>query len=265
MELRTADSSDLAEIREVADASLAASYDHILGEEFRKEAVETWYGEGARLSTGDAAESDRGGLAESIDDEEIAVVVAEDDGEMIGFAQGSLVEGADLVGRIEWIHVSPGHRGSGVGSRLLDRMEAELASDGADRIEGRVLEANQAGKTFYDQRGYEAEATRELRLGEDSVTERTFVRRYEEATTTGIDERRETGEGEPVFIAYDDSARGSKGPFYGAYLDEDREHRYGWFCGFCDGLDVNMDAMGRLECENCRNRRKATRWDATTG
>lgn len=265
MELRTADSSDLAEIREVAAASLAASYDHILGEEFRKEAVEAWYGEEARLSSGDAAESDRGGLAETIDDEETTVVLAEADGEIVGFAQGSIVEGPDTVGRIEWIHVDPDHRGSGIGSRLLDRVEAELASAGASRIEGRVLEANQAGKVFYEQRGYEEAATRELKLGSETVTERSFVREYEEPTTTGIGERRETGEGEPVFIAYDDSARGSKGPFYGAYLDEDREHRYGWFCGFCDSLDVNMDAMGRLECENCRNRRKATRWDATTG
>jgi ribosomal protein S18 acetylase RimI-like enzyme len=265
MELRTASRSDLTAIRGVAEASLAASYDHTLGEELREQAVETWYGERQSLTCEGAEASAAGGLAETIDDEETTVVVAEADDEMIGFAQGSLVEGADLVGRIEWIHVHPDHRGSGVGSRLLDRIEAELASVGADRIEGRVLDANRAGKTFYEQRGYEAGSTRELRLGSDMATERTFVRQYEEPTNTGINDRRETDEGDSVFIAYDDSARGSKGPFYGAYLDEDRAQRYGWFCGVCNSLDVGMDTMGRLECENCRNRRKATRWDATTG
>ncbi|MEF8801984.1 MAG: GNAT family N-acetyltransferase [Halolamina sp.] len=265
MELRTASRSDLPAIREVAEASLAASYDDILGETVRERALESWYGEGQSLSVGEAEVGAGGGLAETIDDEENAVVVAEEDGEIVGFSQASIVEGPDTVGRIEWIHVDPDHRGSGVGSRLLDRIEAELASAGASRIEGRVLEANQEGKTFYKQRGYKQGATRELRLGSDWVTERSFVREYEEPTTTGINEQRETESGETVIIAYDDSARGSKGPFYGAYLDPERETRYGWYCGVCDSLDVNMDAMGRLECDNCGNRRKATRWDATSG
>jgi ribosomal protein S18 acetylase RimI-like enzyme len=263
MELRTTSRSDLPALRDVAESSLAASYDHILGEEVREQAVESWYGERQGL-THEGAKASHGGLAETIDDEETAVVVAEADGETVGFAQASLVEGADPVGRIEWIHVHPDHRGSGVGSRLLDRIEAELASEGADRIEGRVLEANEAGKTFYEQRGYEAGPTRELRLGSDSVPERTYVRKYEERSS-GTDEHRQTDDGEPVVVAYDDSARGSKGPFYGAYLDEGRERRYGWYCGVCDSLDVNMDAMGRLACGGCGNRRKATRWDATTG
>lgn len=266
MELRTASRSDLPAIREVADASLAASYDGILTENVRERAVETWYGEGQTLSAGERGATDAGGgLEETIDDEKTAVVVAEEDGAVVGFAQATLVEGPDTVGRIEWIHVHPDHRGSGVGSRLLDRIEAELASAGASRIEARVLEANQEGKTFYAQRGYTEGATRELKLGSDWVSERSFVREYEEPTTTGINDQRETEDGETVLIAYDDSARGSQGPFYGAYLDEERETRYGWYCGVCDSLDVNMDAMGRLECDNCGNRRKATRWDATSG
>lgn len=266
MELRTASRSDLPAISTVAGASLEASYADILGEQVREQAVETWYGDQQSLTHGETrSPTESGGLTETIDEEGTFVVVAEDDGEIIGFAQASLIEGPDTVGRIEWIHVHPDHRGSGVGSRLLDRIEAELASAGASRIEGRVLEANEAGKTFYEQRGYEQGPTRELQLGSEMVDERSFVREYEEPTASGIDERRETRGGQSVYIAYDDSARGSEGPFYGAYLDEAREKRYGWYCGVCDSLDVNMDAMGRLECDECGNRRKATRWDATTG
>ncbi|MFC7177250.1 DUF5816 domain-containing protein [Halosegnis marinus] len=61
----------------------------------------------------------------------------------------------------------------------------------------------------------------------------------------------------------DDSDRGSKGPLYVVYSDERREDRYGFSCGNCGALVVSMDSMGRMECEECGNVRKATRWDAT--
>lgn len=56
--------------------------------------------------------------------------------------------------------------------------------------------------------------------------------------------------------------RGSRGAFYPAYLDPDGGRRFGWFCANCGSTDAAMDPMGRISCDRCGNRRKATRWDA---
>jgi len=44
--------------------------------------------------------------------------------------------------------------------------------------------------------------------------------------------------------------------------DEGRSDRYGYYCGNCDRLANAMDSMGRVECNECGNARKPTRWDA---
>jgi len=72
-----------------------------------------------------------------------------------------------------------------------------------------------------------------------------------------------TTDGETVYVSYGEAARGTRAPFYTTYKSEDRHDRYAWFCGNCDSIDNAMDAMGRIECNNCGNRRKATRWDAS--
>ena len=259
MQLRTATRADLSAIRDIAAASLAASYDHILDAALREEAVETWYGV--------PPEAD-GGLAGNIDEENSVVVVAEEDGALVAFAQAFVVDGPETVGRIEWIHVHPDHRGSGLGEKLLKRVESDLTDAGASRLEGRVLEANADGKQFYTEQGYEMGPERRLALGDEWVAERTFFRRMgdvEATETTGVIDWVDADDDQAVLVAYDDSARGSEGPFYAAFLDENRQQRYGWYCGACETLDVNMDPMGQLECDSCGNRRKATRWDATYG
>ena len=70
-------------------------------------------------------------------------------------------------------------------------------------------------------------------------------------------------DGRQVYVALDESVRGSNGPFYSVYLDRDRSERYGYLCGNCDGFGISMDTMGRVVCKDCENRRKPTRWDAS--
>lgn len=74
-------------------------------------------------------------------------------------------------------------------------------------------------------------------------------------TVTGPD-------GDDLYVATDEGDRGSRGPFYVAYRDREREHKYGWFCGACGSLDAAMDTMGRVACGECGNQRKPTEWDA---
>lgn len=73
---------------------------------------------------------------------------------------------------------------------------------------------------------------------------------------------RTTPDGVTLFVATDEGEVGSEGPFYVAYHDADRTRRYGWFCSNCESFDNAMDPMGRVQCNRCGNRRKATRWDA---
>jgi hypothetical protein len=69
-------------------------------------------------------------------------------------------------------------------------------------------------------------------------------------------------EGERLTVAFDERERGSLGPFFAAYVEGGDGERYGWFCSNCEGFDTAMDAMGRVECNRCGNRRRPTRWDA---
>lgn len=251
MELRAATQSDLDGIRTVATESLAASYAHALDEELRQRAVDAWYGEE--------------GLAADITDDDMVVMLAVDDGDVVGFAQAYVVEKPETLGRIDWLHVHPDARGSGVGDQLLKAIESALLERGATRLEGRVLEANPDGMRFYESYGYEPAGERQLTLDDDELAERTFVKVPEGAHEATLLEPRELDDGRSVFVAYDESDRGSTAPFYVTYLDENREERFGWFCGNCEGFDVNMDSMGSVECDSCGNKRKPTRWDATYG
>lgn len=65
-----------------------------------------------------------------------------------------------------------------------------------------------------------------------------------------------------LYIARDETERGSEAPFFVVYSTEDRDERWGYFCGNCEGFDTAMDPMGRIVCTDCPNRRKPTEWDA---
>lgn len=67
----------------------------------------------------------------------LVVVGAEADGRPIGLGVG-LSEGAAI--RVLWLYVVPEARGSGLGRRLLDAVEAAARGDGAQHLVGRWLE-----------------------------------------------------------------------------------------------------------------------------
>ena len=71
-----------------------------------------------------------------------------------------------------------------------------------------------------------------------------------------------TDDGRTIYVSRSEGDRGSKAPFFVAYGREDRTSRYGWYCDNCDSLDTAMDAMGRIQCNQCGNVRKPTEWDA---
>ena len=248
MDIRDATTEDVDAIRRVAAESMQASYDHAIDEGAITAAVDEWYS------------TDR--LTEALTDEDAVFVVAVDAGSVVGFAQSEISEGRESVGYLDWLHVVPDHRGGGIGSQLLTRLKQELVAAGVDRVEGRVLVENRAGVSFYEEQGFGEVGTRTVEIHGEAFEEVVYTMFLEDAGSdpSGLVERE--ADGRTVYVAYDESARGSGAPFFAVYLDEGRERPYGWMCGGDEGFDVAMDTMERLECNVCGNRRKAARWDA---
>lgn len=247
MDVRDANEHYAEQIQSVARESLVASYGHAFDEETLSDAVEEWY--------------DRETVAESLTDDDVILIVASDGGNIVAFAESYVNEGEVSVGEIDWLHVLPEYRGEGLGTQLLQEVERRLREEGVERIQGRVLTENESGMTFYEEHGFSRGSDRELDIGDETFLERTYTKAIEEDAPTM--EQRETPEGERVFVAFDEAARGSKSPFVATYSDEDRENLHGWMCSNDDSFDLAMDTMGRIECNTCGNKRKATRWDAS--
>jgi ribosomal protein S18 acetylase RimI-like enzyme len=248
MDIRDATTEDIDAIRRVAVESMRTSYDHAIDEETITAAVDEWYS------------ADR--LTETLADDDAVFVVAVDSGSVVGFAQSEVSGGRESVGYLDWLHVVPDHRGGGIGSQLLARLKQELIGAGVDRLEGRVLVDNQEGVSFYEEQGFSEVGTRTVEIHGETFEERVYTTFLEDTDSdpSGLVEREV--DGQAVYVAYDESARGSDSPFFAVYLDEERERPYGWMCGNDEGFDIAMDTMERLECNNCGNRRKAARWDA---
>ncbi len=247
MQIRPAEQADIDGIRQLARVSTEASYGHALDEAVIAEAVESWYGQEE--------------LGEEIEDDNAVFLVADDDKEIVGFVQSYLVERREPVGEIDWLHVAPDERGRGIGHDLLTRCERELRGHGVERIEGRVLTANEAGTEFYEEEGFNTAGERGVDIGEETFTERVYSKFLDGTGDQLLTERRTDEDGNVMYVALDEADRGGKAPFYVTYDDRERTERRGFLCGACDGVVETMDAMGRAEC-HCGNRRKATRWDS---
>ena len=248
MDVRSATVDDVDAIRTVARESLAASYDDTLPEGVIDDSVERWY--------------DAAGLAEDVERGDTVFLIAVENDSVVGFAQSYVAHQREVVGDVDWIHVDPTRRNEGIGSELLGAIEAELRDRGVERVEARVLAANEAGVDFYGDHGFEPAGETTVEIGGEAFVERRFSRRVDEEDDGSVVlEARRGPDGERLFVDYDTRERASLGPFYVAYADRDRTDRYGWFCSQCEGFGAAMDAMGRVECA-CGNRRKPSRWDA---
>jgi ribosomal protein S18 acetylase RimI-like enzyme len=240
MKFREATPGDAPAVREVARESLHASYDDLLGEETVTAAHENWYDEDLRADLGD---------------DDLLFVVAEDDGEAVGFAHTHL-RGEE--GRIQWLHVHPDHRGAGVGSRLLEHVQDVLAARGVEEVSGEVLADNVAGNEFYRDHGFVLRDQYAVSVGGRLVAENV----YDDATAAAVDlEPVDAPEGE-LYVDMSDEHRGRTGPWYPVYRSADGSRRFGWYCGACRTVDNAMDSMGRVVCNACDNARKPERWDA---
>ena len=146
--IREATTEDAESVRQVARESWHAAYDEILGVEAVERIVEEWY----------AVD----GLTESILRDDGRFLVAETDeddptdresGKVVGFAQAVLGDDGDPAW-LPRIYVRPDRWGSGLGTRLLDRVESWLREEGAERLRLAVIADNEVGNAFYERHGY---------------------------------------------------------------------------------------------------------------
>lgn len=156
--IRPARPEDAEAIHEVARAGWHAAYDDLLGAERIDRTIDEWYA------------LDR--LRASIEHPEDVVRVA---GDVVGFAHASPNPEDEGVAELLRLYVRPERWGEGIGGRLLDSIETDLA--GYDRLVLSVLAENEVGIGFYEKRGFERKGEREVEIGGESYREYRYGKR----------------------------------------------------------------------------------------
>ncbi|WP_414939357.1 GNAT family N-acetyltransferase [Amycolatopsis sp. cmx-11-51] len=134
--VRAAHRDDVMAICHFGEEHVRAHYAPLIGAEAADEQIRKWWHE---TNIGGAVARD-------------SVVVAVD-GNVIGVGQRGL-DGDDHV--IYKLYVHPGHRGGGLGPRLLDALIGQLPSD-TDRLYIEHFVANERAGAFYEREGFTVE------------------------------------------------------------------------------------------------------------
>ena len=98
-------------------------------------------------------------------------LVAERDGRPLGYAFAHLIDGPDetfAVGRryaeLYSLSIAPDARGGGIGTRLLDELDRQLAAASIVDLVVAVMTDNHAARRFYERRGLRAVETHYWRI-----------------------------------------------------------------------------------------------------
>jgi ribosomal protein S18 acetylase RimI-like enzyme len=122
-------------------------------------------------STGPFADDDSswqvrsGSYREWLSDPRSFLLLARDDGRLVGYACVRVFESGDdlrdawvvpdVIAELETLVVSVDQRGAGVGNQLLDEMDAELARRGIDEVQVGLIPGNDGAQRLYERRGFE--------------------------------------------------------------------------------------------------------------
>lgn len=150
MTVRPATTGDVSAIREIADAAWWDAYPGVLETEQIRDGLATLY---------DAAFLSRV-LAER---EDLLFLVAERDGEAVGFASAQQTF-ADEV-ELYTLFVHPDHQREGVGTALLEAVETAARDAGTERLRTGVLAGNRAAQSFLEGHGFERVETVTTEVG----------------------------------------------------------------------------------------------------
>ena len=139
VEVRTATAEDLAAVEAVARDAWYAAYGGFL--------------EPRSVEAGLAQSYDEDVLATAVERDAIQFLVAELDGEVVGFASAERTWTDEV--ELHTLYVHPDRWGEGVGSALLDEVEAWATKKDVDRIVAAVFDDNAVGRRFLEAMGFE--------------------------------------------------------------------------------------------------------------
>lgn len=93
-------------------------------------------------------------------------LVAESEGQVVGFVLYDLHKGRLALGRIA---VHPSSRRHGVGKAMMDKLKAKLCPEGRNRITVNVHEANLSAQLFFSRQGMRATGVLRGHFGEQDA------------------------------------------------------------------------------------------------
>lgn len=149
MPVRPATAADVSAIRETARESWHAAYDEVVGQDAVDVQVDEWYAHEV--------------VADAVAGDEWPYLVAEREDRVVGYASGGPTDEGPADGVVAAIYVRPDAWGAGTGSALLEALHDRLRSLGCASVWLAVLAANDVGRSFYADHGYERH---EDRVGE---------------------------------------------------------------------------------------------------
>ena len=157
MEIRPATVDDREAIRRIARDTWHDTYDDLEADTI-DETIDDWYGE---------AELER-----TLSEAGTALLVAEVDGEVVGFTHG-VVQGDE--GDVLRMYVHPDHQREGVGTALHERLRTDLEDFNMNRMRAIDLASNDEGRAFYEDLGFEKTGDGEVEIGGEERTEVVYT------------------------------------------------------------------------------------------
>ncbi|AGB14847.1 sortase-like acyltransferase [Halovivax ruber XH-70] len=155
--IRPATTADREAIREVARDTWHDTYDE-LDSATIDETIAEWY--------------DDESFSAALEKPGTAVLVAESDGEIVGFTHGVVSEDEGDVLRM---YVHPDHQREGIGTALHERLRSSLEDFHMNRMRAIDLASNEGGRRFYERLGFEESGEGEVEIGGETRTEVVYT------------------------------------------------------------------------------------------
>lgn len=169
MEIRDATDDDHDAIREVARETWHATYDELDAETI-EETVAEWYADDELEAAIEGWYAD-GGFSVELDALETEFLLAETDGEIVGFTHG-IVQGEQ--GDVLRMYVHPEYQGEGIGSALHERL-VERLEPAVGRIRALDLASNDNAREFYGKHGFEETDEGTVRIDDEEYVEAVYT------------------------------------------------------------------------------------------